>query len=325
MSSLVIDESKPAEGLAAELEQAKQDMQAALANSFDTPQAMRIILELVKNVNVHVKERKNEADLATVEAVARWVTKMVGIFGLDENAKPPYEGLGWASAAAADQDPSVAVLPYSAMFTSVRTDVQTLALSSESMATLVGQQDPDSEFAILSTSGVRDVEELAMPYLRSVSKLRDELRRLVPSESAETKKAILELTDRIRDVDCTNLGVYLDDRPDGQASLIKFVPASELIAAREEKKGREAEKARQKEEKKRLAEQAEKEKAERAKVSPLDMFRTEQYSEWDDKGLPTKTKEGAEVSKSLRKKMEKDHARQKKLHEEYLAKAGSAN
>lgn len=317
----MIDDSRPV-GLLANLEQAKKDMHAALSNSFDTPQAMRVILNLVGDVNIHIKEKKAKADLPAVEAIARWITKMVGIFGLDENAKPPYDGLGWASATAAHIDPASAVQPYSEVFGIVSRNIRALALSSPSVSGLLDQQNPDAEFESLEASGVREVEVLAMPYLRSVSKLRDELRRIVPSESPEVKKAILALTDRIRDVDCTNLGVYLDDRADGQPSLIKFVPAAELIAAREAKVAKEAEKARQKEEKKRQLEQAEQEKWEKAKVSPLEMFKTELYSEWDADGLPTKAKDGTEVTKSQLKKLQKEQARQKKLHDEYLAKFG---
>jgi cysteinyl-tRNA synthetase len=321
--SLSITDANRVEGLHAELEQAKKDMHAALSNSFDTPQAMRIILELIKDVNIHLKERTTDADLSTVEVIARWITKIVGIFGLDENASPPYDGLGWASAkVAGDLDPTTVVQPYSAIFSSVKSDVQALQLSSDSVSSLLAQQDPQTEFTSVAETGVRDVEQLAMPYLRSVSRLRDELRRVVSSESSETKKAILSLTDRIRDVDFTNLGVYLDDRPDGQASLIKFVPAAELIAAREEKKAKEAEKARLKEEAKRAKEVAEREKWEKAKVSPMEMFKDERFSEWDAEGLPTKVKDGGDIPKSQLKRFQKEQAKQRKAHEEWLVKFG---
>lgn len=45
------------------------------------------------------------------------------------------------------------------------------------------------------------------------------------------------------------------------------------------------------------------------------MFRTEEYSEWDQEGLPLKDKEGVELTKSRTKKLKKDWERQKKLHE----------
>ena len=35
-----------------------------------------------------------------------------------------------------------------------------------------------------------------------------------------------------------------------------------------------------------------KERLAKGKLSPNEMFRTSEYTEWDDKGLPTKDKEG---------------------------------
>ncbi|KAF6804294.1 cysteinyl-tRNA synthetase [Colletotrichum musicola] len=317
---------KPAEGLLAELEKAKTDLHTALTNSFDTPQAMRVIQELVSEANKVIVSQDAEAKLPELMAIGRWITKILGIFGLDENAKAPYDGLGWAPAAAkADVDPKAVAQPYAAVFAKVKSDVEALNLSSEPLSALLAQ-NPDAEFASIAGEGVRDPEQLALPYLRATSKLRDELRRLVSTASPDAKKAILALTDRIRDEDLTVLGVSLDDRPDGKSSLIKFVPASELIAARNEKLAREAEKARAKEEAKRAREQAEREKWEKAKLPHTEMFRgDDKYAEWDADGLPTKLRDGGgDVPKSQLKKLQKEWARQKKAHEEWQAKFGGA-
>ncbi|SPO00733.1 related to cysteinyl-tRNA synthetase [Cephalotrichum gorgonifer] len=300
-----------------QFEQAKKDLHAAFSNSFDTPQVMLVIASIIKDANIHIKTAKDQVDLATIEAIARWVTKIVGILGLDENASPPYDGLGWASAkVAADQDPAEAVEPYVSVLTGVTSAVKGLNLESEPINALL-QRDPTAEFQTLVDGGVRDVEQLALPYLRTVSSLRDELRKVAPSAAADAKKQILALTDRIRDVDLTNLGVYLDDRPDNLPSLIKFIPAAELIAAREEKAAREAEKAAAKEEARRAREKAEEERIAKAKVDPRDMFRSdERFSAWDEAGLPTKLKDGGDVPKSMMKKLVKEHQRQTKAFKE---------
>lgn len=319
VQSLSISEEKSAEGLSAELEQAKQEFEAAMVNSFDTPKAMLVILKLVNTANVHLKDNK-EADLAGMEAIARWITKIVGIFGLDANAKAPYNGLGWTAAIAADVDPKVAVEPYQAILNKVKLDVSGLSLENDTISSLL-KEDPTVEFESLTAGGSRDIEQLALPYLRTTSKLRDELRRIVSAQSPQTKKAILVLTDRIRDQDLTNLGVYLDDRPDNQPSLIKFIPAVELIAAREEKLAREAEKAKKKEEARLAREKADQEAREKAKVPPQELFKNdERYSAWDDQGLPTKMKDGSDVPKSQLKTLKKQWERQKKAHEDLKAK-----
>lgn len=53
------------------------------------------------------------------------------------------------------------------------------------------------------------------------------------------------------------------------------------------------------------------------------MFKADaKYAEWDADGLPTKLADGSEVPKSQVKKLKKEWERQKKLHDEYLAKFG---
>lgn len=319
VKSLSIDSDQPASGLAAELQQTKKDLEAALTNSLDTPRAMFVILKLINTTNSFLRDNK-DFNLGDVEAIARWITKIVGIFGLDSNAKAPYDGLGWASIISEDTDPKTAVQPYAAVLEKVKAEVNTLSLSSETVSALLSR-NPSSEFESLSAAGSRDIERLALPYVRVVSQIRDELRRTVSTHDAPTKKAILSITDRIRDQDLTNLGVYLDDRPDNQPSLIKFIPAAELIAVREEKAAREAEKVQKKEEARLAREKAELEAREKAKVPPEEMYKKdERYSAWDEQGLPTKMKDGSDVPKTQLKALKKAWDKQKKAHEDLKAK-----
>ncbi|KAK4237945.1 hypothetical protein C8A03DRAFT_44231 [Achaetomium macrosporum] len=325
IKDLSLEDTK-AKGLIEELEQAKNDLDAALRNSFDTPGAMQIILRLVRDANIYMNDKSIEPSLRALESVARWVTKIVGIFGLDAAARPPYDGLGWSSAdaaSAANVDPQTAVKPYAAAYAKVKADVQALNLSEPSIRSLLEQQTPDAEFAELDKSGESDLEKLALPYLRATSRLRDELRAIVSGLETSTKQAVLALSDRIRDYDLTDLGVQLDDQAD-KPSLIKFIPASKLIAAREEKAALLAEKAKLKEEARKAREKAEEEKWAKAKVPPQEMFKGDgKYQEWDAEGLPTKLADGSEVPKSQVKKLKKEWEKQKKLHEEYLAKFGT--
>jgi cysteinyl-tRNA synthetase len=297
-------------------------MQSALTDSFDTPRAMRCIDKLIKDFNIHAGTHKADMDIRGLENIARWITKMVGIFGLDANASPPYNGVGWASTAASfNLSPTEIVAPYAEVLKKVKAAVEGLALHSEVLDKVMST-NVHVEFESLLSANTTDPEALALPYLRAVSRIRDELRNLAPT--SPPKKQILTLSDLIRDNDLLNLGVYLDDRPDSQPALIKFVPKEELLAQREEKAVKEREKAAQKEAAKIAREKLETEKAERAKSSHLDMFRgDEKWSAWDEEGMPTKTKEGEDVPKSALKKLRKDWERQKKAHEEWKAKNGA--
>lgn len=256
LKDLSLSEDAGAKGLLDDFEQAKKDLDTALRNSFDTPTAMQVLLKLVRNANIYMNS--GSPNVQALESVACWVTKIVGVFGLDASAQPPYEGLGWSSATAsskANVDPQTAVKPYAAVFNQVKQEVASLGVPSDSIKSLLEQQNPEAEFSELEKSGEKDAEKLALPFIRAVSKLRDELRTTIASSGAtldpKVKQAILALSDRIRDYDLTDLGVQLDDRVDGP-SLVKFVPAAKLIQAREEKAALLAEKARQKEEGKSL-------------------------------------------------------------------------
>jgi cysteinyl-tRNA synthetase len=60
-------------------------------------------------------------------------------------------------------------------------------------------------------------------------------------------------------------------------------------------------------------------------VAPQELFKGDaKYADWDAEGVPTKLADGSEVPKSQAKKLKKDWERQKKLHEEWLAKFGKA-
>lgn len=110
---------------------------------------------------------------------------------------------------------------------------------------------------------------------------------------------------------------------DGKA-LVKLVSPAELIKAREEKRAIADAKAAKKaasveaERQKRLA------KIEKGRVSPQDMFKPPNFPEgtygsWNEQGLPLTDSEGKELTKNQSKRVQKEHANQAKLHEEFLA------
>ncbi len=165
-----------------------------------------------------------------------------------------------------------------------------------------------------------------MPYLQAIAKFRDEVRKL--AKEGASGKDILGLADKLRDTDLTSLGVLLEDQEDG-SSLVKLVPAEQLLAQRAEReKAAAAKEAKKREnaEKERLKRQQQLEKGR----YPLEsMFRESPaykdpstgkslFSEFDDSGMPSKDAEGQEVSKSKRKAYEKDRKAQEKLHKAFL-------
>ncbi|PWN98315.1 hypothetical protein FA09DRAFT_308177 [Tilletiopsis washingtonensis] len=165
-------------------------------------------------------------------------------------------------------------------------------------------------------SGGGDREEVVMPYLKALSNFRDAVRALAREGAPHTE--LLKLADRLRDIDMVDLGVAMEDNESGQA-MLKLVPAAQLQAARAEKEAQQAEKAARKAEAAEKARAARIEKLQKGSVPPSELFRTDEYGSWDERGLPLTMRDGEEVAKKRRKNCEKELERQVKLHQEWQA------
>ncbi|KAK6455527.1 cysteinyl-tRNA synthetase [Scheffersomyces xylosifermentans] len=161
-------------------------------------------------------------------------------------------------------------------------------------------------------------EDIALPYVKALSQFRDSVRNLAIGKADVSE--ILKACDTIR-ADLINLGVSLDDRPNG-AALVKFLNESEkqqLIEQQDAKIKALEEKERKKKEQAAANAKKEEERIAKSKINPVDMFKdTSVYSEWNDAGIPTKDAKGEEVSKSMQKKLVKQQVQQQKLYDEYL-------
>ncbi|KAH0828186.1 hypothetical protein J3R83DRAFT_3889 [Lanmaoa asiatica] len=239
------------------LNESKLAFRSALCDSFNTPEGLKILRDLVSRTNVYINTRTKSLNVVLVEQSARWVGDMLRMFGLGEGGKLE---LGW------------------------------------------GQET-------MSDANTANQEEFLLPYLRALSSFRD--------------GDILKLCDRLRDEDLVPLGVALDDQEDGKA-LLKLVPPSELIKARDEKRQKlEAQAARkaalaQAGQDKRLA------KLEKGRTPPEEFFKPPnasecEWSQWNEQGIPTADGEGRKLSKNQEKKLSKQWTDQKRLHEEFLA------
>ncbi|PVI04290.1 hypothetical protein DM02DRAFT_611552 [Periconia macrospinosa] len=289
----------------ASFEAAKQKLHDALSDSFDTPAAMRAISGLITEYNS--ADKAGLSDSLSFE-IARWVTRIVRIFGLDGNTSPDDLTIGWSGI----DIPSEAkefVYAVSRERDEIREHAKAGDLSEEVLSSILSKDKP-----------AQQQNAAAIPYAEVLSTFQENVRGL--AEKKAPAKDFLALCDRLRDLDLWDLGIYLEDRENAPA-MVRPVDA-ELRAAREQKEAI----ARQKLEAKQKREREEAEKkaklAEQAKISHKDMFRTEEYSAWDEDGLPIKDKEGADLPKSKTKKFKKEWEKQKKLHEEYLKGVGAS-
>ncbi|CRG87280.1 cysteinyl-tRNA synthetase [Talaromyces islandicus] len=286
------------QSLKAALEATKTAVDEYLCDSFNTQAVMGAISDLISTFN---SADKSTVNVEHVEEVARWVTSMVNIFGLNGSASPEASEIGWSGIDVPEE-----AKPYLYPLSTLRDSLREKARSKEGISigdvkTIISLEKRDEPPA----------SEAAKPYAQVLSDFRTKIDSL--DESSSIGKEILTLCDRVRDVDLFDLGVYFEDR-DNLPALVRPV-TKELLEAREEKAAR----ARQKQLDKEKREQEAREKAEKGRLSHLDMFRTNEYSAWDDEGIPTRDAAGEELTKSRAKKVRKDWERQKKLHEAWLA------
>ncbi|EEA24332.1 hypothetical protein EYB25_004536 [Talaromyces marneffei] len=284
------------------LEATKAAVNEHLSDSFNTPAAMAAISDLVTKFNSADKATVNPEH---VEQMGKWVTSMVNIFGLNGAAPPDASEIGWSGIDVPEE-----AKPYLYPLSALRDSLREKALSKEGISVadikniITSQEDSEAP-----------VSESAKPYAKVLSDFKDTVSALEKPDTIG--KEILGLCDRLRDIDLFDLGIYLEDR-ENLPALVRPV-TKELLQLREEK----AAKLRQKQLEKEKREKEAREKAEKGRLSHLDMFRTNEYSAWDDEGVPTRDAAGEEITKSRAKKLKKDWERQKKLHEAWLVANGA--
>ncbi len=178
-------------------QQAQYDFRAALCDSFNTPEALSVLTQLIAQTNLYLAARPRPKNIKPLRSVGEWITRMLRMLGLGEGPAVNEEGaIGWGEISV---DGAVAV----------------------DVGATVQMWGPK----LMWSSHQR--EEVLMPYLRALSAFRDDIRKLALGNASP--KEILELCDRLRDNELVDLGVALDDqegkcRPPG--SCIPKLPNS---------------------------------------------------------------------------------------------------
>ncbi|KAK3712120.1 cysteinyl-tRNA synthetase [Vermiconidia calcicola] len=289
-----------------QLSEAQTKFRDALSDSFDTSTAMRVISDLITNYN---STDGKQVPLSTTLAIGKWITEMVHMFGLDPQPAKLQPGqsvaIGWSGI-----DIPEKAKPFIQPLAQLRDRVREQAIrgGAINLSELGRMEDAETTF-----SSNQPYANANADFQRTIVGLH---------KRGAQPKEYLAACDHLRDTILWNLDIYLEDR-ENLPSLIR--PLSQSL--RQERKDREAillQKASAKEKAKADAEAAEREKLEKGKLDPKEMFKnSEEYSAWDADGLPTKDRDGQEVAKSKGKKLRKEWERQKKLHEAFIAARGS--
>lgn len=313
------DNSSSTTKLRSALSKAQKDTHAALTDSFDTPRVMQTISELVSTYNTL---EKSSLSHSTVLEVARWITQIVNIFGL--NATGPSapdstsQPIGWSGLDIPED---------------IRFDVYAVAdfrdeLRPRANRALKDRKSGSTDSANWSPEALQHLLE---SLKGSTSSSNSESAAIVESvhmtvSRLNAKNAdvaeYLKFCDTIRDSWLWELGVYLEDSAEeGQPAVVRPLD-NELVEARQQADVRKAQKAEQ--DKKKAEEKARKEaEAEaKARIDPREMFKTDEYSAWDIQGIPTKMEDGSELTKNKAKGVRKEWEAQRKRHDAWKAKQG---
>ena len=288
------------------LDKAKADVDAALCDSFNTSAVMRILSDLVTEAN-----SAEALSDRTVLSIARWITRIVTIFGLDsEGDLSNADRIGWSGL-----DIPSAAKTYIYPASQLRDEVRTLACSGSVDHTAIAKLA--NEITVQpSIPEAGAAAESSQPYNQVLQQFRTEVKTLAAHQAPA--KDLLALCDQLRDTHLWNLGIYLEDRTSPQPALVRPLDKL-LVQAREERESVIAEKANAKSKREAREAEAERELHELAKVDPLVMFRTsDEFSEWDENGIPTVDAAGNAVSKNRRKKLIKEWEKQRKRHKEWV-------
>ncbi|KAE8139113.1 cysteinyl-tRNA synthetase [Aspergillus pseudotamarii] len=291
--------SDPNISLAQALATTKAKAHQYFCDSFDTPKVMRVISELVSTFN----NVDQNANLNEVQDLAQWVTRIVTILGLNGKVSPESCGIGWEGTDI--PEPAKPFLyPLSTMRDALREAAKSQSeVTHRQLKAITGQTPVDESL----------VSQASRSYFQVFKDFRARISPSNSEDTAKSSKELLSLCDRLRDVELFDLGIYLEDR-ENKPALVRPV-TRDLLQSREEQTRKMLLKQQEKEKQEKLA----KERLEKGRLSHLDMFRTSEYSAWDEDGMPTKDAAGEPINKSRSKKLRRDWERQKKAHETWIA------
>src|ERR1700722_8550179 len=82
----------PSDVILTSVHEAQAAFRAALCDSFNTPEALNILREVVSRVNVYINTKGKDLNVDIVAYATRWVGKMLRMFGLGEGDA---QDIGW--------------------------------------------------------------------------------------------------------------------------------------------------------------------------------------------------------------------------------------
>lgn len=179
--------------LIAALTRAQLDFRTALCDSFDTPTAMRTLLDLISTTNVYERERRQDPNVRVLQNIAGWVGEMLRMFGLGEGALREGD-IGWGEkedgAASSSVDRESVLIPYLEALSNFRSSVRQLARSNAPHSDLLKLADRlrDEDLVDLGVALEDNADGSAMVKLVPAEQLRAEREEKQRIEAEKQKR-----------------------------------------------------------------------------------------------------------------------------------------
>ncbi|KAG2442848.1 hypothetical protein HXX76_002927 [Chlamydomonas incerta] len=303
---------------------------AALRDNINTPAVMDALSDLIKAVNKYLadKSEPGAARALLLRKAAAFVTRILSVFGIVDG---PSDRLGFTETSSSASSNDAAAARYLDALAAFRDEVRGLAKAKAAAAELVAAVGQLRE-GVLGGMGVkvesgasdRSSWSAADPanrpgatstsYIDTVVAFADQVQSLASSSAAPGD--VLAACDQLRDTTLVDLGVRLEDRPDGKAVWKLDDPATmrEEIAARA---AAAASAARKKLESAVDRKAKELEKLEGLAALPsIQEALSDKYSKFDAaSGEPTHDKEGNALEGKAKDKARKDFEKAAKVRE----------
>ncbi|CAE6436001.1 unnamed protein product [Rhizoctonia solani] len=174
------------------LTQTQHAYRVALCDSFNTPEAMQRVLELVSRANVYVARGRSRVNVGVVAHIARWVTEALRVFGLGRDTSG---SIGWG-AEGDNQEGSVdreaLLMPYLRTLSGFRDSVRQLAMSGASAQDILTLCDKLRDIDLIPLGVALDDQDDGKALVKLVPpdvllKARDE--KLAQATEKSAKKA----------------------------------------------------------------------------------------------------------------------------------------
>ncbi|ELU37714.1 cysteine-tRNA ligase [Rhizoctonia solani AG-1 IA] len=170
--------------LSAFLAQTQHAYRVALCDSFNTPEAIQRVLELVSRTNIYVARGRSRVNVGVVAHIARWVTEALRVFGLSGDTTGT---IGWGTDGSNTEgsvDREALLMPYLRTLSAFRDSVRQLAISGASAKDILKLCDNLRDVDLIPLDGKALVK---LVPAEALIKARDE--KLAQAAEKSAKKA----------------------------------------------------------------------------------------------------------------------------------------